>query len=236
MRERVAPQQLPPPTHRNWIWFSFQVILQNLFTFWLGYRSRGMERLPEAGALLLINHQSFLDPLLVGLPLSRPVSYLARDNLFRVPVVGWILRRTYVMAIRRESAGSESIRESVRRLQHGFYVGIFPEGTRTRDGQLGRLKPGVLVIAKRAGVPIVPVGVAGAFEALPRNALWLRPSPVRVVYGEPLTVEEIELLSTRSNDEFLQVIRERIADSLQQAERWLQEDRARRSSTQSPSA
>ena len=101
---------LPDPLSRNAHWRTIQFVLQIVVCVWLRYRARGMEHLPkQGGALLLINHQSYLDPLLVGLPLQRPVSYLARDSLFRVPVIGWILRNTYVMPINREAASTAAI-------------------------------------------------------------------------------------------------------------------------------
>ena len=182
----VVRSTLPDPNHRNWVWFSLQQICQVLFTVWFRYRAYGIENLPESGALLLINHQSFLDPLMVGMPLRRPVSYIARENLFRIPILGYLIRNTYVMPISRESAGTESIRESVRRLEHGFLVGIFPEGTRSQDGQLRDMKPGFVALVRRASVPVIPVGVAGAFEAFPRGAWFPRPSKIRIVYGRPL--------------------------------------------------
>ena len=221
----VAVPELPSPHERNWTWRVLQFFMQNLFTFWIRFRAKGFENLPPGGALLLINHQSFIDPLLVGVALTRPVSFLARDNLFRVPIIGWILKNTYVMPIRRESAGTESIRESVRRLQRGFYVGVFPEGTRTNDGELGPLKPGFQLICKRAGVPIVPVGIAGAFAALPRGSWWLRPVPVRVVYGEPLSVEQVAYLCERGREaELLETVRSGMDAAHKAALGWLEAD------------
>ena len=182
----VVRPPLPNPLWRNWTWFTLQQIFQTLFTVWFRYRAQGLENLPESGALLLINHQSFLDPLLVGLPLRRPVSYLARENLLRVPVIGWLLQRTYVMPISRETAGTESLRESLRRMEHGFLVGIFPEGTRSLDGGLRDIKPGFVALVRRAKVPVIPVGIAGAYEAFPRGAWFPRPSLIRIVYGAPM--------------------------------------------------
>jgi 1-acyl-sn-glycerol-3-phosphate acyltransferase len=180
-----------------------------------------MECLPrEGGALLLINHQSFLDPLLVGLPLRRPVSFLARDSLFRVPVVGWILRNTYVMPINREAASTSSLREGIRRLNHGFYVGIFPEGTRSDTGEVGALKPGFLALMRRSKVPVHPVGIAGAFQALPRGARFLHPVRVRVVFGEAFTAEELAADGPEGEAELLARIRHRIASCQQAAEEW----------------
>ncbi len=212
-----AETTLLRPERRNLNWFASQMLLRAVFHLWNGYAARGTERLSTGGGLLLINHQSFLDPLLVGLPLTRPVSYLARDSLFRVPVLGPFLRSVYVMPINREAAGTESIREAIRRMRHGFLVGIFPEGTRTADGSLGEFKPGFVALVRRAGVPVYPVGIAGAFDALPRDARWLRPRPIRVVFGEPLTDEELK----RGAESLSAVAHERIAACVAEAEAWL---------------
>lgn len=212
---------LPHPRNSNWIWRGFQLLLQNLFVFWLDYRSRGMEQLPASGALLLSNHQSFLDPLLIGLPLDRPVSYLARHNLFRVPVIGWILRNTYVMPINREAAGTESIREAVRRMQHGFLVGIFPEGTRSRDGELGEIKPGFIALVRHGKLPVVPVGIAGGTDVMPRGAILPRRGRVRVVFGRPLPADEVLRLSRRGSEtQLVELARQRLQECLSDAEDW----------------
>lgn len=212
---------LPNPAARNVHYWTYQFILQIVFGVWLRYRARGMERLPaEGGALLIANHQSFLDPLLVGLPLRRPVSYLARDSLFRVPVIGWILRNTYVMPINREAASTASLREAIRRLDHGFYVGIFPEGTRTTTGNVGELKPGFLALMRRAKVPVYPVGIAGAYQALPRGTSFLRPVKVCVVFGEALSTDEIEQFGKDREADLLQLIREKLVRCEREAEAW----------------
>ena len=137
--------------------------------------------------MLLINHQSFLDPFLVGAPFARPVSYIARDSLFRIPVVGWILRQTYVMPIKRESAGTQSLRESVRRMKHGFLVGLFPEGTRGEPEQLGVFKSGIAHLAKQhRDIPVVPVFMHGLGKTLPRGSVVPVPFYCDVFVGEAL--------------------------------------------------
>jgi 1-acyl-sn-glycerol-3-phosphate acyltransferase len=222
---------LPPdppgvdPRHRNWVWRSIQFVLQNAFAFWFQYRARGIEKLPAGGALFLINHQSFLDPLLVGVGLRRPVSYLARDSLFRVPIIGWVLRKTYVLPICRESAGTESLRLSINRCRQGYYVGVFPEGTRTRTGEVGDFKPGFVAIARRSGVPVIPVGIAGAFEAYPRGVRIPRPSRIRVVFGDPIEAAEVQRLSERGQEQsFVALVRGLVELCQAEAEDW----RARR--------
>lgn len=216
-----APADEVDPHARNWMWRTIQIVLQNVFVFWLRYRIHGRDRLPSGGALLLVNHQSSLDPLLVGASLKRPVSYLARHGLFARPVIGTILRGTYVMPIRRESAGSESIRQCVSRLEQGYYVGVFPEGTRSEDGRLQEIKPGFLAIARRARVPVIPVCVAGANRAYPRGAALLKSRTVRVVVGEPFSIDEVAALAAKGREaEFLSLVSERMRHCLKIAERW----------------
>jgi 1-acyl-sn-glycerol-3-phosphate acyltransferase len=213
--------ELPNPLSRNVCYRTFQLLCQLIFCVWLRFRARGIDRLPmQGGALLLVNHQSFLDPLLVGLHLDRPVSFLARDSLFRVPVIGWILQNTYVMPINREAANTSSLREAIRRLKHGFYVGIFPEGTRSDSGEVGELKPGFLALMRRADVPIHPVGIAGAYQALPRGAWFLRPGKVRVVFGAAFTKEELSRFDKSHEAKLLAFIRDRLITCQQEAEAW----------------
>ncbi|NOX53081.1 MAG: 1-acyl-sn-glycerol-3-phosphate acyltransferase [Planctomycetes bacterium] len=220
-------RSLPSPQRRNWVWFSLQMLLRFFFVEWLGYRARGHEKLPrEGGALLLINHQSHLDPLLVGLPLRRPISYVARHNLFPVPIVGWILRRTYVMPINQNQPGASVIREAVRRLEHGFLVGIFPEGSRTNDGKVAELKPGFAMLLRRAHVPVYPVGVAGAFEVFPRGSCVIKPGRVRVVFGDPFEPPELQDLCQRGREpELLRLVRGRIIQCQREAEQWRRRSR-----------
>jgi 1-acyl-sn-glycerol-3-phosphate acyltransferase len=153
--------------------------------------------------LFLVNHQSFLDPLFVAVFLGRPVSYLARDSLFRVPVIGWILRNTHVIPISREAARGGSIRVALERLESGFLVGIFPEGTRTSDGKVGDFRPGFLALARRTQQPIYPVGIVGAERIMPRNSNWIRPGRVDVVIGAPFTPDELRQLHDSEDDKAL---------------------------------
>jgi len=218
------PERLPSPTRRNFIWWFLQLPGRMIFIVFFQLRARGIEKLPsEGGALLLINHQSFLDPLVVGAPLTRTVSFIARDSLFKVPGVGWLLRHTYVFPINRESAGTSSIRSAISRMRHGFYVGIFPEGTRSEDGRIGELKPGFVSLVRRCKVPVYPVGVAGSGAALPKDVLFPRPGRVRVVFGDPLTADEINQYGKRGYEQqFVSLVREKMIQCQQEAERWRQ--------------
>ena len=204
---------------RNFVWLGMQFLLQPFFVIWFRYRASGIENLPpESGALLLINHQSYLDPLLVGIGLRRPVSYLARDSLFRVPILGALLRKTYVMSINRNAGGTESLRLSINRLKEGYLVGIFPEGTRTTDGELGDLKPGFIAIVRRSKSPVIPVGICGADRAMPKGSLFVFPKKIRVHYGKPLDPDKIKELTKRGHeDEFVEYVTTELKQAMQQA-------------------
>jgi 1-acyl-sn-glycerol-3-phosphate acyltransferase len=219
-----APVAEQSPPRRNWVWLMFQLPLRLFFAVWLRYRARGISHLASTrGGLLLGNHQSFLDPLLIGLPLNRPVSFLARDTLFPVPVVGWILRKTFVMPLNRDGGSSAAIRATLARMEQGFLVGLFPEGTRSADGRLGPLKPGFAALVRRANVPVYPVGIAGANRALGRGAWFLRPARVRVVFGEAISTDELAPLCARGREhDLVELVRARISECQRQAEQWRQ--------------
>jgi len=220
----AADPELGSPLRRNWVWYSCQFVLRLVFLTWLRYRARGVSQIPPTGGgLILSNHQSFLDPLLIGLPLSRPVSYLARDSLFRVPFLGGILRRTYVMPLNREKGSTAGIKETLRRMHLGFLVGVFPEGTRSADGQVGEFKPGFAALVRRMDVPLYPVGIAGANRALGRGKIFLRPHRVCVVFGEPISTAEIAELSVKGREaELIETVRGRVIACQREAEEWLQ--------------
>lgn len=185
----AVPLEIP---QRNWLWRFFHLPFSLFFRVWVRVSTEGLENLDDSrGGLLLINHQSYLDPLLVAVRFDRPVAYLARDSLFRIPIIGWILRRTYVIAISRESVRTGSIREAIQRLEEGHLVGIFPEGTRSSGTEVKTFRPGFLAIVRRTSQPIYPVAVAGADRLMPRGSFFVRPGRVQIVYGPPMSAEEL---------------------------------------------
>jgi 1-acyl-sn-glycerol-3-phosphate acyltransferase len=162
-----------------------------LFITFFGIRADHRERLPRRGGVLVIsNHQSFLDPILAAVGMPRPFHPMARETLFRVAPFRWIIRSLYAFPVRPGSADLGAIREALRRLGSGAVVLMFPEGTRTRDGSIGRLQAGPVMLAARGGVPIVPMVIDGAFEAWPRTHLLPWPHRIRVALGEPILLPD----------------------------------------------
>jgi 1-acyl-sn-glycerol-3-phosphate acyltransferase len=157
-----------------------------------GLRVYHRERLPATGGVLVVsNHQSYLDPALAAVGMTRAFHPMARESLFRFAPFAWIIRSLYAFPVRRASADLGAIREAMRRLKEGAVVLMFPEATRTRDGSIGALQAGPITIAARAGVPVVPMVIDGAFEAWPRTHRLPRPHPIRVAYGQPVPLEEV---------------------------------------------
>jgi len=132
-------------------------------------RCHGREKVPRTGGgLMLSNHQSNLDPVLIGLASDRRLNYVARKTLFRFAPFRWLINSLDAIAIDREGLGLEGLKEMLKRLQRGEIVLLFPEGTRTPDGEVHPIKPGFCAVARRAGVPIIPVAMDGAFDSWPR--------------------------------------------------------------------
>lgn len=172
-------------------------VVARTFAVWVyGLRVVGRENWPASGGgLICANHQSMFDPPLVGLTCERRMNYLARDTLFRIPLLAPLMRFLDAIPIDREGMGLSGIKETLRRLKAGELVLIFPEGTRTRDGEMGPLKPGFISLARRSGVPLIPVGLDGAYQAWPRTARFPRFGRIAVVIGESIAPEQVATLS-----------------------------------------
>jgi 1-acyl-sn-glycerol-3-phosphate acyltransferase len=172
-------------------------VAARLVAVWLfGLRVQGREHWPESGGgLICANHQSHFDPPLVGLTCPRRMNYLARDTLFNVPGLKQLIQFLDAIPIDREGGGLAGLKETLRRLKAGELVLIFPEGTRTHDGEVAPLKPGFIAVARRSRVPLIPVGLDGAFQAWPRTAKLPSLSRLAVVIGEPITPAEVAELA-----------------------------------------
>ncbi len=158
-------------------------------------RVRGREHIPARGGFILAgNHVSYLDPLVFGAGCPRSLYYMARDNLFRRPLIGWFLRKMHAFPLKRRAADFEAIRKGLRYLEAGEGLLIFPEGTRQLGGRAGRAFAGVGFLARKAHVPVVPTHVSGTQHAWPKETKKIRLVPIRVVYGPPIpppTGEEV---------------------------------------------
>jgi 1-acyl-sn-glycerol-3-phosphate acyltransferase len=187
----------------------------------LRWRATGHQNVPESGGVLLVsNHLSYLDVFFLAFPLRRPLNYVARSTLF-VPVLGTLIRSVGGFPIQREGMGASGMKETLRRLRAGGIVTLFPEGTRSPDGDLGPLKPGIAVLVMRAGVPVVPAGLAGTFEILPRSRLIPVPHPIRIHFGRPILPEDIAGMEAEA---ITALVRDRLRECRLEASAGLRRD------------
>ena len=154
------------------------------------YRVVGRENIDIPGAALIIsNHVSFMDPPLVGIAFDEPLHFLAKKSLFDNPIAGAIFRSWQAIPVDQDAPGPGSLKAVMRQLRAGEKVIIFPEGNRSEDGNFQKPENGVGLVIAKAGVPVIPARVFGAFEALPRHRTLPQPSRVTVVYGRPWNVD-----------------------------------------------
>jgi 1-acyl-sn-glycerol-3-phosphate acyltransferase len=185
---------MPPADARPDASSSLLAFLWYEATYWVGMtgttlgfslRIEGRQRVPPTGpALLIANHQSYLDPLLVGLASRRHLVYLARKTLFRHPLFARFILSYDAVPIDQDGIGIEGLRRIGEQLQAGRAVIVFPEGERTGDGEMHPLRPGVHLLLKRNPVPVVPIGIAGAYDAWPRWRPWPVPAPLFLPAGK----------------------------------------------------
>lgn len=148
------------------------------FTFGFSLRSQGTRHIPARGpALLVANHQSFFDPPAVGAVTPRHICFLARKTLFR-GIFGKLISKLNAVPVDQDGVAKEGLRTVIDLLQRGEAVLLFPEGERTPDGSMLPFKPGILLVIKKTLAPIIPVGIAGAFEAFPRSVAIPKPAPL----------------------------------------------------------
>lgn len=192
-----------------------------LFATYFRWAVCNPERVPRQGPVILAaNHASFLDPPLIGASLPRPICYLARESLFRVAPIGWLLRQCNVVPVDRDGGGAAGLKGILDRLKGGNAILLFPEGTRTSTGQLQPARSGIGLAILKTTVPVIPVRVFGTYQALGRNHVFPRPLPLVVKYGRPhhfqqLREEAVSCSRIRLKElyhEAAQVIMEAIAD------------------------
>ena len=192
----TPPVQRSMPNRAWQTWLKFTCRLAAVYG--MKVRVFGRERVPRTGGgLVLSNHQSHFDPVLVGLACERRLNYVARTTLFRSRVFRWMVAALDAIPIDRERGGVTGLKETLKRIKRGEMVLLFPEGTRTPDGEVHEIKPGFCAIARRAKVPLIPVAIDGAFDAWPRERRLPRTSVVHIHWGEPIAPHMIEQLDDR---------------------------------------
>lgn len=148
----------------------------------------GQEYIPESPCVFLANHASNADPPAVVAAIPKRVALLAKKELFRIPIFSHALLKGGFVPVDRSDpeAARDSVEQAIAQVRQGLSFLIFPEGTRSRDGRLQPFKKGAFVIAITAGVPVVPISVAGSHHVMPKGAIGIRPGTIRVRFHQAL--------------------------------------------------
>jgi 1-acyl-sn-glycerol-3-phosphate acyltransferase len=185
------------------IWFLFAGALRLVFRI----RREGCENLPASGPVIVCsNHRSDLDPVLLGATLTRPLCFMAKEELFRVPVLSGLIRLLGAFPVRRGKGDTEAIRKSLRVLKDGKVLAMFPEGTRLREGTLpATFKAGVALFAYKTGADILPAAIVCKGKVRPFKR-------IRVVIGKPIKPAELGFTdgSTENLRHASSVLRDRV--------------------------
>ncbi|PYI86419.1 MAG: 1-acyl-sn-glycerol-3-phosphate acyltransferase [Verrucomicrobia bacterium] len=167
--------------------------------YWLGYQLSRLvsgllfrfrvvhrERMIQSGPVILaMNHQSYLDPPLAGITCDRAIYFLARKTLLDVPLLGWLLPKLNVIPVNQEGVDRSALKAVISILKSGNAALVFPEGSRTLDGNLQPAEPGLGLVIAKTLAPVVPMRIFGAHEALPPGG-GLRLRPITIVIGKPI--------------------------------------------------
>ncbi len=187
--------------HPSAAWKLAQVFCRIFTTCCFDLKVYGQHHVPPKGGVLLVaNHQSYLDPVLVGVRLERPLHYIAKSELFENRHFARLLRWLNGFPVRQGAIDVGAVRETITRLREGHALTIFPEGSRTNNGELLPIARGVSLVVRRAKVPVIPVAIEGSYQAWPIDQSMFRPRKIRVMYGPPME------LSGLSDEEILHTI------------------------------
>ncbi len=154
----------------------------------------GVEHVPQRGPCLIVaNHQSILDPVLIQSYCPRPLHTMTKSTQFGAPFFGWLIREhLFAFPVRRYQIDPQAVRVALRRLEEGHAVGVYVEGERSWDGRLQPPRLGTLRLLLKAGVPVVPCAISGSYDVWPRWASAIRRAPVRIAFGAPVPLPKLD--------------------------------------------
>lgn len=181
----------------------FSVFFRQLFHCTI----KGVENIPtEGGLILAANHMSNWDPPLAAAFAPRPVSYMAKQELFDIPVFGAAIRSLHAFPVKRGAADRAAIKGAMQLIQQGKCLGLFPEGTRSKDGKMHRPEAGIALIAAKTGAPVVPAAIIGTDRMFSKGEFFPR---LQLIYGQP-----VYFTGDLKDRESLQAFSQQIMDSV----------------------
>ncbi len=192
-----------------------QFIGRLILKFYFRRRVEGMENIPKEGACIVVaNHTSFLDPFLICTIAPRIIHYITYAYFYYFWLFHWYCRRVHCIPIKKDGKDISALKRALRLLKNGELVGIFPEGVRSKTGKLGKGEPGVALIALKANVPIIPVGIQGAYESFPKGSKFPKPRPITIIFGKPFMIGDYVDVNAQKNSELQQKVTDLIMSKI----------------------
>jgi 1-acyl-sn-glycerol-3-phosphate acyltransferase len=200
---------MTPAYYAGWRFF------RAVFAVYFRWKVFNPERVPLNGPVILAsNHASYIDPPLVGAGVERQINFLARDTIFRVPVLASILRSWEVVPVDRDGGTGRGLKMILSRLERGGAIILFPEGTRSRHGELNPARSGIGLTVIKSKAPVVPCRVFGTHRAFGPHMLIPRPRRLTVKYGRPLNFETLRAEAATCPKPRVKEIYQQVADEI----------------------
>lgn len=196
----------------NFLYRSARCIIRPILDVLGHLESHGNENIPKQGGILLVsNHVSLLDTVIIGAATDRELHFMGADDFYRIPFLGWLLTKFNGFPVKRGTPDRQALKKALSCLQAGKALLIFPEGTRSPDGTLGEMKKGAGFIVHHSNVPTIPVFLKGAEHFMPRGSKFIRPAKLSVTFGPPLYFTTLGGINTKRE------LYRRISEQIQEA-------------------
>ncbi len=191
--ERIL-QLISRGKRKDWFWkFAYSVLWLPVKVFFR-LKVKGKENLNFKGpAIIVSNHKSYIDPIILGLAIKEPISFMAKAELFRYPIFSFIIKKLHAFPVRRGILDREAINKGLEKLRMGYHLGIFPEGTRIHSSEIGPFKKGVILFIKRGNFLVLPVAIKGTEHLLKWWAFFPLFSKIEVRIGKPFKFNSLDL-------------------------------------------
>lgn len=189
------------------VYVLLKAVVKSFLKLFFRFEYSGAENIPEQGPTLIAsNHISFWDPPAIGCAMKRPIHFMAKEELFGIPLFSWVITQLKAFPVKRGTADRGAIRNAIALLERGEAIGLFPEGTRSKTGQLGKAEAGLALIAAKAGAIVVPAAIVGTDKIMRGGSIFPK---IQVKFGKPIRIEK-----GATNKEYLETVTKEIMSEI----------------------
>lgn len=199
----------------NLLYILTWIIAWLLFKAYFRLTKIDTRNIPKGGVILACNHRSNLDPVMLSAGANRPVAYMAKSELFRIPGLAQLITIYAAFPVERGKGDTQALDTAGNMLKTGYAVGMFPEGTRGTEDHIGRIKSGVAFVAASSGAPVVPVALINTEKSLGKGSKGIKPAHIKVIFGKPFTYKDVNPDNTTSKEN-IRAFNERLGVAIQE--------------------